>query len=206
MFGTHFKLAKEFIVSKTANRIILHVWSQQKIQEILTLANESASKVDREDHVYYLCGKVDIRKHGRSSSAYIIRETEATFTILHRDNELEVISKDGFEYNQGNYVDVYDKLRLAYKNVKKAEIEIHKREGVLPVAHLGDGNKPIIEWVYPMRIVIMRNLLENFRIYSPFICYTKDNGNIVETLSACKFIILYIYCSNLVSTLYLILP
>ena len=64
LFERHFKMVKESIVSKTANQTILHVWSQNKIEQIFTLANKCAYKVDRENHVYYLCGKIDFQRNG----------------------------------------------------------------------------------------------------------------------------------------------
>ena len=121
-------------------------------------------------------------------TAYIIRETEASLTICNKNNQLEEISKTAIKYDQFNLIKIDNKLKLAYPGVKKVQIQIHQeRKDRLPVAHLGDGNQLIIEWVYPIRIVYMKNSLENFRIYAPFVCFHKGgSGTIVDELSACK--------------------
>ena len=95
LFGKIFEIVKNEIVSKTAKRTILHVWSLNRIKQILTLANECASTVHREEHNYHLYGKIDYRRYGRKGTAYIIRETEASFTICNKSNRLEEISKTG---------------------------------------------------------------------------------------------------------------
>jgi len=139
-------MVKENIVSKTANRTILHVWPQQRMQQLFTLANECASKDNREKHVYFLCGKIDFRRNGQSSPAYIVRETEATFRIIHKHNEYKEISKDGIDYyNADSFVEIDNKHKLAYPGVTQFQIQVHTRDGTMPVAYLGDGNQMIVE-------------------------------------------------------------
>ena len=45
-----------------------------------------------------------------------------------------------------------------------------------------------VKWACPIRIVILKNAYENFRLYANY-CVTNPDGSINEGLSTCKFYI-----------------
>lgn len=93
IFGSNFYRAKGNIVHKTAQRTILHVWSAAKIITLLSFANKYAATIDRRTHKFTLCGKIDYRKNGVRSYAYIIEETDLYLIILKKDNNTEILCK-----------------------------------------------------------------------------------------------------------------
>lgn len=71
-----------------------------------------------------------------------------------------------------------------------------KQEQCYPSYYLGDGNKLIIEWVYPVRIVYTKNSYNNFKILSPFYVKQKQDNRSYkfdEALSSCKFVYIIFY-------------
>ena len=133
------------------------------------------------------------------SGAYVIKEDEQCFHLLHTDNSVELVNRRAFEYKK-DYLFFRNSEALAYpiheiaNSITMCSDPTGNR---LPAYHLGAGisnQKKTFTWVAPVRIYILKHAMMNFRIYSNFYC-TKELRNKTKKLdiikSSCKYCIIY---------------
>ena len=141
------------------------------INQILKLANQEASCCAKKGYQFQLCSKVDYRVTGDLSSqgaktGYCLDETQSHLQLLPVLNQIINVPKP-----------VYDESEAIFDDDKYQKI-----------CYTLGATDYDVKWACPIRIVILKNAYENFRLYANY-CVTNPDRLINEGLLIFKFYI-----------------
>ena len=83
----------DVLVKQSRCRYIFHVWSADRINEILSFTNEVASKRKKKGYLFQLCGKVDYNDGENTKSFYVLHESRTHIQMITVSNRIVNIRK-----------------------------------------------------------------------------------------------------------------
>ena len=181
---------------ETPRTTILYFQGSEKLKDVFSFANESAAQSSNYEYSYSLSGKIYFENivTKQESYAYIVDEEDTNISLLHLDNSIETIKKD-FHYvhnKQELYADPKignEKIGYHINEIDYNPVTTNKsNKNLQPSYYLGSTATRKIIWVEPVRIIIYKNAMINFRIFSNFYVkrLTKTSSELDVNKSSCK--------------------
>ena len=184
------------LVESTKHKKIYHIWSADRINEILSHEGEEASNCIKKYYKFQLCAKVDyvIGDDGdKIKSGYVMHETNLHIQVLTMNetfisfqkpkyNKLRMTTDKGYNkiaYNLNDedlVVNVVEDENCSNNNRNRYN-QVDRKPSVYVGTSLALNEAKLV-WVYPIRVVILERAQLNLRIYSDYIAWIYLHKNL----------------------------
>jgi len=167
VFGDNYcLLPRENIVKQTKKCIIIHIFSAESINSLLTLSGENPCELTKQAYTFQMSGKIEYDERGVSKTGYIVHETKSHLQVMRIDGSIFNIRKPTYDENRVQMLDNGE--RVCYDITQSMNI-VEDRNGGIKMS-----------WIHPIRIIITRNAEQNFRLLGNY--FVKNASGVVDEL------------------------